>query len=276
MKAIIALLLLILAIPGCRDDSLNAPIAPAAKESQKASQKSPGGHQRATPVMGACQVFNVKLEEISGLCLNQDTTGFWAVSDEGHVCQVTFQGAVNPILSTGLDMEGVTLNPATGDMYVAVEGDQMVCRLQAPGYTVVDTLFYVQEAITEDFDNNGLEGIAFYKDSLLLVGSQEDAIVWTYRLDGTLVSRVSLRKETSKIEEVAGLFYDAKKDWLWVSDSDTQRLFIFKVGTFDLVASYDVPFIDNAEAICVDRAHDCVWVGSDEDDPKLYRISFSF
>ena len=108
------------------------------------------------------------------------------------------------------------------------------------------------------------------------MGSQEDALLWIYKTDGTMVRRVKLTGETSQIEEVAGLFYDAKKDWLWVTDSDAAKLFIFSVGEFDLLASYDVSFIDNAESICVDRAHNCVWVGSDEDSPRLYKISFLF
>ena len=152
----------------------------------------------------------------------------------------------------------------------------MVCRVAAPDYNQLDTLFHVREALERDFDNSGLEGIAFYRDSVVLVGSQEDAMLWAYTLDGKQQMRLSLCKETSKIDEVAGLFYDARKNWLWVTDSDTQRLFIFSMSSFDLVASYEVPFIDNAESICVDRAHGCVWVGSDEDDPKLYKISFTF
>ena len=44
----------------------------------------------------------------------------------------------------------------------------------------------------------------------------------------------------------------------------------------ELLASYAVPMIENAESICVDRARGCVWVGSDEDSPKLYRFEFSF
>ena len=226
--------------------------------------------------MGTFQIIKVKVEELSGLCMTQDSTAFWAVGDEGALCKVSFSGTVKPVLSSGLDLEGVTLNPASGDLYLAVEGDQMVCRVAAPGYSRIDTLFYIPEALERDFDNNGLEGISFYKDSLLFVGSQEDALVWTCRLDGTIVSRISLCGETSLIEEVAGLCYDPVKNWLWVTDSDACKLFIFSADNFDLVASYDVPFIENAESICVDRPHACVWVGSDEDNPKLYKISFTF
>ena len=274
MKTLLALFVLLLAVPGCQEETWT--VAPVRPDSTKTGDKGPEAHQRTMPVMGNWQIIKVKVEELSGLCMNRDTTAFWAVGDEGALCKVSFEGAVTPVLNTGLDLEGITINPATGDLYVAVEGDQMVCRVAAPDYRTLDTLFFVKEAIDRDFDNSGLEGIAFYRDSVVLVGSQEDAMLWAYTLDGKQQMRLSLCKETSKIDEVAGLFYDAKKDWLWVTDSDTQRLFIFKYGTFDLLATYDVPFIDNAESICVDRAHNCVWVGSDEDTPKLYRINFSF
>ena len=257
----------------CVDHSIPTTIAqPESKE----SGKQPGSHAHGMPVMSTRQELRVPVEEISGLCLNRDTTGFWAVGDDGDLCQVSFTGVVTRVMRTHFDLEGITLDPATGDLYVAIEGDQMVCRIAAPGYDRIDTCFFVQEAVDRDFDNNGLEGIAFYKDSLLFVGSQEDALVWLYRTDGTQVKRVRLTGETSQIKEVAGLFYDAKKDWLWVSDSDAGKFFIFDAKEFDLLASYDVSFIDNAEAICVDRAHNCVWIGSDEDSPKLYKFNFSF
>ena len=273
-KRLLCLLLAALLWQGCGEELIPKIAYPV--NGQPSEQKRPGGKHLSVPVMGSYTVIKVKVEELSGLCMNQDTTGLWAVGDEGAVCKLSFEGGVTPVMSTGLDLEGVTINPATGDLYTAVEGDQMVCRIKAPDYKRIDTLFHVKEAVQRDFDNSGLEGIAWYKDSLLLVGSQEDALLWTYRLDGTLVSRVSLRNETSLIDEVAGLFYDAPKKWIWVTDSDTQRLFIFSMDDFDLVASYNVPFIDNAESICVDRARNCVWVGSDEDSPKVYRINFSF
>jgi len=266
-------LLLAGACTSCVDHSIPTTIA---QPENKEPGKQPGSHAHSMPVMGTRQEMRVSVEEISGLCLNRDTTGFWAVGDAGDFCQVSFTGAVTRVLRTYLDLEGITLDPVTGDLFVAVEGDQMVCRIAAPDYNTLDTCFFVQEAVERDFDNNGLEGIAFYKDSLLFVGSQEDALIWIYKTDGTQVKRVRLTGETPQIKEVAGLFYDAKKDWLWVTDSDAGKFFIFDAKEFDLLASYDVPFIDNAEAICVDRAHNCVWIGSDEDSPKLYKFNFSF
>jgi uncharacterized protein YjiK len=259
----------------CVDTRIPKTIAPAETKDQP-SGKQPGNHKNNMPVMGSCQVIGAKVEEVSGLCMNKDTTGFWAVSDQGDLCQVSFSGTVSRVLRTRLDMEGITIDPETGDLYVVIEGDQMVCRVAAPDYQKLDTLFYIQEAVQGNFENNGLEGISFYKDSLLFVGSQEDALLWTCKLDGTIVSRRSLMDETSLIEEIAGLCYDPVKNWLWVTDSDACKLFLFSAETFDLLASYDIPSIENAESICVDRTHGYVWVGSDEDSPKIYRFSFKF
>lgn len=276
-KVFVWLVLFSLLLGSCAcDNELSGTYKPKKPEKKEESSRQPGGKSRKVPVMGAFQIIKVKVEELSGLCMTHDSTAFWAVGDEGALCKVSFSGTVTPVLSSELDLEGITLNPTSGDLYLAVEGDQMVCRVAAPDYNRIDTLFFIQEALERDFDNNGLEGISFYKDSLLFVGSQEDALLWTCKLDGTIVSRISLRGETSLIEEIAGLCYDPVKKWLWVTDSDACKLFIFSTENFDLLASYDVPFIENAESICVDRPHNCVWVGSDEDSPKLYKINFTF
>jgi len=277
LKRLLPLLLALSLIPACTSENNPKEITPSVEPKNEASApKSPSGHRRATPEMGNVQVIPVPVEELSGLCLNQDQSGLFAVGDEGALCAVSFKGDVRTFLSTELDLEGVCLDNATGDLYLAVEGNQMVCRAPAPDYDRLDTLFHIQEAVTRNFENNGLEGITFCQDSLLMVGSQEDALLWTCSLDGTVLSRISLKDETPLIEEVAGLFYDAPKNWLWVTDSEARRLFIFSVEDFDLVASYGVPFIENAESVCVDRSHQCIWVGSDEESPKLYRIGFSF
>lgn len=271
------LFLLLLGGCGCEDPLEHARIAkPAGLDKTEKTSKQPGNKTQKLPVMGGYQVINTLVEELSGLCMTPDSTALWAVGDEGALCKVSFSGKVTPVLSSWLDLEAITIDPSSGDLYLAVEGDQMVCRVAAPDYNKIDTLFYIQEALERDFDNNGLEGISFFKDSLLFVGSQEDALLWTCKLDGTIVSRISLRGETPLIEEVAGLCYDPVKNWLWVTDSDACKLFIFSADNFDLLATYDIPFIDNAESICVDRTHNTVWVGSDEDSPKLYKFSFSF
>lgn len=230
---------------------------------------------KTQPVMGDYTVMDVDVEEISGLCLSSDKSFLWAVGDEGLLAKLSFDGSVEKVLEQGSDMEDVTLDPQTGDLYLAIEGEQCVYRVNSPEFNTCDTLFYVQEAIDGKFRNNGLEGIAYYKDNQIFVGAQEKATLWLFNLDGTIVWKKNLGQIAGNIDEVGGLCYDAETDLLWVADSDQCKLFVFDSECTSLVAQYALPEIENAESVCVDHANSCVWVGSDEDSPKLYKINFS-
>lgn len=227
------------------------------------------------PVMGAYTEMKVSVPEMSGLCLSQDKSFLWAVGDEGIVSKVSFEGVATTVWTTDADMEDVTLDPETGDLYVAIEGDQQVRKVKAPSFNSSSVLFSVQEAIDGNFGNSGLEGVSYYKDRQLFVGAQTGATLWLYKLDGTVVWKKLLTQLTSDIAEVGGLCYDAESDHLWVSDSKRKKLFVFDAECKQLEATYSVSFIDNAESVCVDHANGCVWVGSDENSPKLYRIEFT-
>ena len=228
--------------------------------------------KNAVPVMKGHVVFDVDVEELSGLCLSADGSMLYSCGDQGVVKTISFDGAVSEMLVYDADMEGVTLDPATGDLYLAIEGEQHVYKLAAPDYKVMTSVFPVQEAIDNDYRNGGLEAVEYYKDDILFVGSQIEANLWQYRLDGTMVSKVSLSGFAS---EIAGLCYDPAADQLWVTDSNRRCVYLC-TPEGELLATYDMPYVENLESICIDKARDCVWVGSDEDSPKLYRIDFDF
>lgn len=224
------------------------------------------------PLMKGYQVFDVDVEEISGLCLNADKSALISCGDQGVVKQLSFEGEASDILVYPADMEGVTIDPSTGDLYLAIEGSQEVARLAAPAYDTYESLFKVQEAIDSNYRNGGLEGVEYYKHDILFVGSQVDANLWQYRTDGTIVSKISFAAFAT---EIAGLCYEPEEDLLWVTDSRQAIIFLCRTdGT--LLATYEVPFVDNLESICVDRERGCIWVASDEDSPKLYRLDFDF
>lgn len=190
--------------------------------------------------------------------------------DQGMIKKISFDGEVSEMLVYPADMEGVTIHPLTEDLYIAIEGRQEVARLAAPAYDTYETVFNVQEAIDGNYRNGGLEAVEYYKDDILFVGSQTEANLWQYKIDGTLVSKISLSDFAT---EIAGLCYESETGLLWVTDSNQAKIFLFTAEGV-LLATYHVPFIENLESICVDRERGCVWVASDEDSPKLYRIVF--
>ena len=149
--------------------------------------------------------------------------------------QISFDGKVTKLWSQSHDLEGVTIHPETGDLYIACEPNSVV-RIKAPEYakpTTWDTVITVRDA--KSYGNSGMEGISYYKDDILFVGTQTGANVWLYTIDGKLMVRrdgkiveykegdsgpryVSLQKIHDDIKEVGGLCYDQVNDWLWVSD----------------------------------------------------------
>lgn len=224
------------------------------------------------PVMGASEVYEVDVEEISGLCLDADKSALISCGDQGLVKRISFEGETSEILVYPADMEGLTLHPTTGDLYLAIEGRQEVARLAAPAYDTYETVFKVQEAIDGNYRNGGLEAVEYFKEDMLFVGSQTEANLWQYKVDGTLVSKISLSDFAT---EIAGLCYEPEADLLWVTDSNQAKIFLCTTEGV-LLETYDVPFIENLESICVDRERGCVWVASDEDSPKLYKLTFDF
>ena len=280
MKAVLSLLCAsVLLFSACSDDTL-----PEFKDKIAADEtvNDNTGNDDASgvkmPVMGTYTKHNINVEEISGICLNKDKTGLLAVGDQGVLKEINLSDlSVKTIWTRDADLEGITLDPRTNDLYLGIEYSQKVYKLDAPDYQKHSSIIYVQEAIDKGYNNSGVEGIAYYKDDLVFIGTQWGANLWIYKLDGTMVSKTSL---SGFADEIAGLDYDPVADWLWVIDSNYKKIYICKVVekpfSVKLLATYDVSHISNAESICVDRDRNCVWVGSDESSPKLYKFNFTF
>lgn len=267
------------------DSSVMPPIKDNPKEEAEQEDTQQQGSSEKTPIvqpsnpegmpkmLGTRTKYNVDVEELSGICLTLDTTALWSCGDQGIVKKIPLSDyKTTGVWTRDADMEDITIDPNTGHLYIALEYSQKVYRLSAPGYNKHETIFYVQEAIDKGYDNSGLEGIAYYKDDMLFVGSQWGANLWIYKFDGTLVSKVSL---SGFADEIAGLCYDPVGDWLWVVDSNLSKAYICTVDG-DHLATYNLGSISNAESICVDRKNNCVWIGSDESSSKLYKYDFQF
>ena len=214
--------------------------------------------------------------ELSGLCLSQDKSFMWGVGDEGVFYKFTnIDGDVSMITAStqftyDADMEGMAMDPATGNIYLAIE-PKRVYKVSSP-YTSKVTLFDVEEAA--EMGNSGMEGIAWHNGNLYL-GSQTEATLWEYTLSGTKLSKKKLSWYAPSIVEVGDLYYDDQKDQLWVSDSEAFKIFVFDGNVTELLAIYDVSFIGNPESVLVDRDRGCVWVGDDGSTSKIYKIPFS-
>ena len=216
------------------------------------------------------EVVQSTCPEISGL-YPAPQGGWFASSDENGVWHISATGETKPVWVTNYDWtdcEGVTMDPATKDIYYIVEGRQALCRLRAPDYKNPETLLILSDIAFDT--NHGLEGVTWYKDGTILLGNQYQPIqLIKYSVkDGVILSRNDLQNTS----EIADLFYDAKTGFLWIADSFKFKIHLCNISG-EILLSYPIPFIANGEGLCVDHENSCIWIGDDETS-KLYKIHF--
>lgn len=226
-----------------------------------------------TPVQGGYKKYTANIEELSGLCLDPSGEFIWGVGDQGVLAKIGFTGSVEEVLKRSYDMEAVTIDPVTGDLYLGLEPDY-VYKIAAPDYKASTSLFRVEDA--KDYGNSGVEGIAWYKDNMLLVGAQTGANMWAYTLDGQVVWKKSLRTVAIGCQEIADIYYDSAKDQIWIIDSVTQCIYLLNGDATEHLATYYVSYGGNCESITVDKAHSCVWIADDGSPSELIKIDFTF
>ena len=87
---------------------------------------------------------------------------------------------------------------------------------------------------------------------------------------------IKLRAKFPEITEIADLCYDPLTDWLWVIDSEARKFFVLSGDASEMLGYYSTGAIENPEAIFVDHAHSCIWVGDDYGSTShLYRFDFT-
>lgn len=230
----------------------------------------------ALPIMGEV-TYSIVLDgisELSGLCLSKDNDFFWGAADPGILYQLDFDGSRTIQWMGGGDMEGMAIDPVSGDLYISCEPGT-VKKTSAPGYGRADVAFSIPEAT--GLGNSGAEGITWYKGDLYL-GLQKKATLLKYSISGTkLAEELSLTTLAPTIKEIAGLSYDPISDYLWVLDSEKFTLFLFKGDASELLATYYIGDFatSNPEAVCVDRKRGCLWIVEDcEVSSILHKLPF--
>lgn len=228
----------------------------------------PAPEEMKMPEIVAKKEYKVNVEELSGICLTEDGESLWAVGDQGQLAIVTIADdkvSIQNIKHFGNDLEAVTRDPVTNTLYIGTEPNS-VYRCSDP-FTSYTRIFKVAEA--SNYGNSGIEGIAWYKDNSLYVGTQVGANLWRYDLEGNILDFISLKDVRSNIREIGGLCYDPVLDWLWVTDSEDHSLFVFSGDARTYYGRYKLSSSYNNESVCVDHKHGCVWVGDDNDDQPL-------
>ena len=244
----------------------------------------------------------VGISELSGISLSKDGDFFWGIDDDGGLYSIKMnskrKAKVTHIWKKSAEMEGLAMDP-DGNLFIGVEDDNDISAYMIPYHADTNEYNFVNKKCTdykhiyatkgtEDFDNDGAEGITWYKNGLYF-GTQLGVNLHYYKFNEknklSFVSKKSLcdvkDSDGNKcdIDEIAGLDYDAINDRLWVVDSVKFKIYVFDGEANKLLASYYIgeEAYDNPEGLCVDIENNCVWVCEDIDGTsKIHKYSFAY
>ncbi len=288
-----------------RHDNDAGTLRHAVKHAMDGNPDAPGRYERPEedidpdkprdlPVMGKVTKFVLgakggdMVQELSGLCLSKDEDFLWGVHDKGTLFRINFDGTFQKQYYHEADFEGITIDPATGNLYIGLESSsKSAYKIAAPNYNTHESIGFAVEGVA-DMGNSGVEGIAWHKGNLYF-GTQTGARLFEYTLDGTQLWKRSLRDVASTISEVGDLCYDPVSDYLWVIDSNSNKdnpqylpytLYLFNGDGSKLLNTYYIgDFANwNPEAVCVDHKNGCIWIGDDCDSGNpswLHKVEFS-
>ena len=214
-----------------------------------------------------------QIAEPSGITYHPARRSLFVADDSGSVHEVQLDGTLvqsKPL--NGRDIEGITVNPDTGMLYAAVEGDETILELDP------ETLSIQREfSIARNFEGEqilkkggmGIEAIAFVPDAshpeggTFWVGNQsfslkpkdEPSVICevivplrsatTRKAEGTIINAYRMN-----FIDISGLAYDAQGDHLvLVSDTSNLLVELKKEGT--ILGQYLLPG-DEQEGVVLD------------------------
>lgn len=108
------------------------------------------------------------ITEPSGVVYHSGRGTVFVVSDEGVIGEVDLNGKLLSSRDIGGDLEGITYDPSTGNLFVIREGHEILFELDPENFKILRR-FTIDRAFGGDPDylqrgGNGIEGIAFVPD----------------------------------------------------------------------------------------------------------------
>lgn len=212
---------------------------------------------------------------LSGVVYHLERNTLFVINDNGTLCEL--EPASDTVLRkekiTGDDLEGITYNPATGLLYIAVERKEAVIEVDPNTFAILRTFeiertFNGQTVLAKG--GQGLESITFVPDATnpeggtFFVSNQsfdtnkpEDAsavveVVLPLNQPVTAgnVTVPILHYYPLEVLDLSGMYYSAAADLLYIVSDDSDTL-LEVTRTGEIVASYPLPG-DGQEGITLD------------------------
>ena len=225
------------------------------------------------PYQWVGNIDQIDLNEPSGIVLHPSRGTLFVVGDNGDICEIRRDGTlVKEKHLAKADFEGITCDPSTGLLYIAVEGDEKIIEVDPEDFAIARewpiARTFQGKALLKAGDS-GLEGIAFAPDpghphgGTFYVVNQGFDLAATEDISAIFEVEVPLRSSAPKdptakivkyfaigIIDLAGLWYDSATDRLLVV-SDATNAFFEVARTGAILKSYAFPGA-NQEGIALD------------------------
>lgn len=219
-------------------------------------------------------IDNSQIDEPSGICFHSQRGTLFVVGDEGDVYELETDGTMIKHRRFSLyDLEGITHNPATGLVYLAAEGDELIIEIDPETFDILRE-FPIPRVIDGDellkVEGEGIEALTFAPNpnhpegGTFFVGNQSFDLERKEDISGIFEVSLPLRQKGERLEQVkvlryfkpgvvdvSGLFYDKLSDHLFIISDAKNRLFEFE-RSGKLIREMSFPGA-NQEGITVDN-----------------------
>ncbi len=164
--------------------------------------------------------IDLAVKEPSGLCYSSNQNAFYTVSDNSaSIYKLSLTGALIKQLNyKGQDLEGVTLNPNNGNIFVVEERKRELVQLDSEGNEI--NRQHLDIEINDA--NKGLEGVAFNpkNNHIYVLNEQNPGLLIELDESGKIIKQTDL----SFAIDYSGIFYEQTEDVLWIVSDKSKSI----------------------------------------------------
>ena len=226
------------------------------------------------PYQGWRNIDTASFNEPSGIVFHSERGTLFVVGDNGDICEIGTDGSmIKQKRIRRADFEGVTYDPSSGLLYVAVEGEERIIEFDPDDFEVLREF-----SIPRTFEGRvllkaggqGIEGITFVPDAnhaeggTFYVANQSFSLESQEDISAILEIEVPLRSNAEEnagakilryfrpgVIDLSGLHFDKRTGHLFVISDGTNTVFELTTAG-ELLNSWAFPG-DNQEGMAVDE-----------------------
>ena len=224
------------------------------------------------PYQWVGNIDKVGFNEPSGICWHSQRETLFVVGDEGDICEIKTDGTlIKQKRIRHADFEGITHDPSSGLLYIAIEGAESIIQITPETFEVLQEFSLPRTLDGKTVlksGGQGIEAITFVPDpahpegGTFYVANQSFSLTDEHDISAVFQVELPLRSNTGKpkllgyftpgVIDLSGLYYDPTSDHIFVISDETNIILEYS-RSHDLVKEYAFPG-DNQEGITVDNA----------------------